>query len=129
MLNVIGGDLGLLILRLSMGSMMFFSHGLGKLLNFSTYSQTFPDPLGIGSTVSLVLCVVAEFFAPLLLSIGFASRVAALILAVNMFVAGVIIHAPDPFAKKELAFLYLTFALCLFLTGPGKYSVDSKIKG
>jgi putative oxidoreductase len=129
MLNAIGCDVGLLILRLSVSALMFFGHGLGKITNFSTYAETFPDPLGVGSTVSLSLCIVAEFFAPLLLSIGFATRVAALIFAVNMFVAGVIIHSPDPFAKKEMALLYLAFAVALFFTGPGKYSVDQKIKG
>ena len=44
----VGGSLGLLLLRVSVGGMMLFAHGWGKLTSFAERSSSFPDPLGIG---------------------------------------------------------------------------------
>jgi putative oxidoreductase len=44
-----------------------------------------------------------------------------------MIVAALIIHAPDAFEKKELAFHYLLTYLFLLVAGPGKYSIDHLI--
>ena len=41
-----------------------------------------------------------------------------------MLVAIFVAHASDPWAKKELAFMYLVPALTLLLTGPGRFSLD-----
>jgi putative oxidoreductase len=41
-----------------------------------------------------------------------------------MFVAAFITHIADPFAKKEVAILYLLFYIALLITGSGKYSID-----
>ena len=51
-------DGALLFLRLFIGGMML-SHGWAKLASFSTLSATFPDPLGVGSTLSLLLILFA----------------------------------------------------------------------
>lgn len=64
------GSLGLLILRVGLGSLMLFGHGLGKLLSFSERAGDFADPLGVGSTTSLVLTILAEFFCSVLLILG-----------------------------------------------------------
>ncbi len=116
-------DLGLLVLRLGASGMMLM-HGWGKLSAFSTLMHDFPDPIGVGSTVSLVLAVFAEFFCSIALAIGVQSRWVTIPLVVTMLVAVVIIHGNDPFHKKELAALYLVGFVTLFLTGPGKYSFD-----
>ena len=52
-------DGALLFLRLFIGGMML-SHGWTKLATFSVLSATFPDPLGVGSTLSLLLILFAE---------------------------------------------------------------------
>ena len=49
-------DGALLFLRLFIGGMIL-SHGWTKLATFSVLSATFPDPLGVGSTLSLLLYV------------------------------------------------------------------------
>ena len=61
-------DLGLLILRVSIAGMMFMAHGWGKLTEFTIRAPYFPDPIGLGGTVSLALAVFAEFFCVLLIS-------------------------------------------------------------
>lgn len=43
--------------------LLLMSHGIAKLQNFEALSATFPDPLGVGSRVSLVLAVSGRSFA------------------------------------------------------------------
>lgn len=40
--------------------LLLMSHGIAKLQNFEALSATFPDPLGVGSRVSLVLAVLGR---------------------------------------------------------------------
>ncbi len=49
----------LLAARIIFGGLLM-SHGIAKLQNFEALSATFPDPLGVGSRVSLVLAVFGE---------------------------------------------------------------------
>jgi putative oxidoreductase len=119
-------DFGLLVLRVGTSATMFFAHGLPKLMNFGELSERFGDPFGLGSGVSLSMCIMAEFFSSIFLAIGFASRWAALLLVINMTVVVTWAHAGDPFQRKELGLIYLISFLALFFTGPGKYSVDHR---
>jgi putative oxidoreductase len=118
-------DIGLLILRVSFGGMMLVAHGWGKLVGFAELSQKFPDPIGVGSTLSLSLAVGAEVFCALAIVLGLFTRLAAIPLIVTMLVAAFVIHADDPWAKKEFALLYLLPFLSLVFTGAGKYSLDA----
>lgn len=122
-------DLGLLLLRLTMAGFMLFAHGLPKVLAFTEKSATFRDPLGLGSEVSLALAVFAELVCSALVFAGFYTRYALVPLIVTMAVAGFIVHAPDPFAKQELALMYAAVFVTLMLTGPGRFSVDGLRKG
>ncbi|MDA9951079.1 DoxX family protein [Oligoflexaceae bacterium] len=120
-------NIGLLVLRLGMAGMMFFGHGLGKLWNFTQASGKFPDPLGIGSELSLSAAVFGEFFCSIALILGFMTRYASIPFVSTMLVAAFIQHGADPFAEKEKALLYLVGGVVLFFCGPGKFSVDAKM--
>ncbi len=122
-------SLGLLILRVIFAGTMAINHGLPKLFDFSNKMYTFPDPIGIGSTLSLSLAVSAEFLCAIALILGIFTRVLALPLIATMAVAFFIVHAHDPFAKKEMAFLYMMAFSSIFCAGAGKYSVDSIFRG
>lgn len=118
-------NLALLILRLGFGGMMLIRHGIPKLDKLSN-PEGFPDPLGIGSMPSLILCLVGEFLAPILLIIGLKTKLAAIPAAITMAVAAFIVHGSDPLAKKEMALLYLFAFIVIFLAGPGSISVDGR---
>jgi putative oxidoreductase len=119
------GSLGLLILRVVAGGMILLGHGWPKLMRFSDLSSRFPDPLGLGSTtLSLSLLLFAEVFCAAAVILGFATRLVAIPLVFAMLVAAFIIHADDPWQKKEFALLYALPFLTLICTGPGKFSVD-----
>ncbi|KPM33526.1 DoxX family protein [Croceitalea dokdonensis DOKDO 023] len=119
-------QLGLALLRIIPSSFMIFAHGLGKFQKLIAGDFTFADPIGIGPAPSLFLAVVGEVVAPLLIIVGFKTRLAAIPAFITMFVAAFITHGTDPFGKKELALLYAVFFLVIFLVGPGKYSIDKK---
>ena len=122
-------DVGLLILRLSVGLLMAFSHGLGKVQKFFTADPIqFPDPIGLGPAFSLALAGGAEFFLSLFLVVGFLTRISTIPLIITMLVAIVIFHADDPFGKKEFGMLFLFPYITLLLTGPGRFSIDSMLK-
>lgn len=122
-------DLGLLALRLGIGGMMLLGHGWPKLAKFSALAGKFPDPLGVGSQLSLVMAVFGEVVCAALLMLGLLTRLAAIPFLITMVVAVVMVHGGDPWAKKELALLYALPALTLLLTGPGGLSVDAWRRG
>ena len=117
-------DIAYLILRLSFGLSMVFAHGLPKLNNYSNLMNSFPDPLGLGNSLSLGLAIFAEVFCAALVTLGLYTRIAAANLLITMLVAVFIFHASDPWAKMELGFLYATAYVVLMLTGAGKLSLD-----
>ncbi len=122
-------DLGLLLFRVSISLFMMFGHGWGKLNRLLSGGEIkFFDPFGLGSTISMGLAVFAEFFVALLVALGLFTRFGSLALIITMFIAGVIYHFEDPFGMKEKALMYLAGYLLLFLTGPGKYSLQALVK-
>jgi putative oxidoreductase len=117
-------DYAVAFFRIAISAMML-THGVPKLLMlFSGSEIMFADPIGFGMGFSLALVVSAEFLSSILLILGLFTRVAASILTINMFVAAVIFHANDPFAQKELAFMFLTAYIFLVIVGSGKISMD-----
>ena len=111
------------ILRLSLGGTMLIAHGLPKLLNFSTKSSTFPDPLGVSPKLSLSLTIFSEVICSLFIILGLKVRLTSIPLIITMAVAAFVIHAGQPWNKQELAFIYLWGFICLFFTGGGKYAL------
>ncbi|MGK0386813.1 MAG: putative oxidoreductase [Patiriisocius sp.] len=117
--------IGLLFLRISFSGMML-THGIPKLMRLIQGNMEFGDPLGIGATPSFILTVLAEAICPLLIIIGFKTRLASIPVIITMAVAAFLVHGADPIATKEKAVLYLFAFLAIALLGPGKHSVDRK---
>lgn len=117
-------SIGLLLLRVIVGVFMM-THGFGKLkMLLGPGEIQFADPIGIGLELSLILAVFAEFFCSILLILGLGTRLAAIPLMITMMVAGFVVHSADPFQVKEFALLYGVVFTALFITGPGRYSLD-----
>ncbi len=121
-------DLSLLILRVTVGTFMFFQHGWPKILGFSSKMDSFPDPIGLGSTISLALTVFAEGLCSILLVLGLLTRFAVWPLIIVMLVAIFVVHAKDPWASRELACLYAAAFCAVGALGPGSISLDRFFK-
>lgn len=117
----------LLFLRLGIGALML-THGLSKLQRLLGGGEiTFADPLGIGAVPSLVAATLAEVVGSILIMLGLGTRLASISLIFTMAVAVFMVHANDPFARKELGLIYLLVYIVLLIMGSGKYSVDRYI--
>ena len=121
------GDIGHLFFRVSIAAMMS-THGYGKLMSYSERADSFPDPLGVGSSFSMALAVFAEFFCSLALLVGIGTRFVSIPLIITMTVAAFVIHSGDPCGERELALVYLTCFIYFALAGGGKFSLDTLIK-
>ena len=117
--------IGLLLLRIGFSGMML-THGIPKLMQLVQGNMEFGDPIGIGSSLSLILVVIGEAICPLLIIIGYKTRLATIPTIITMAVAAFIVHADDPFGTKEKALMYLCVFIVIALTGAGKYSVERK---
>ena len=119
-------DTGLLILRVTFGLSLCILHGWGKAVNFSQMAAHFPDPLHIGSRFTLLFSILSDLVSSLLVAMGLATRWAALIIAINTGAAFFLVHkaALSGPHNGELPLLYCAWALAIFFTGPGRFSVD-----
>ena len=113
----------LLALRLLFGGLLL-SHGIQKWTNFESMSAAFPDPLGVGHSVSLGLAIFGELFCSIGFILGALYRLAMIPMIFTMIVAFFVVHANDVFAVKELAFIYLVVFILMYIAGPGKFSID-----
>ncbi len=117
-------DFTLLLIRVCVAAFML-THGYPKLTKLLSGGEIlFADPFGAGATLSLAMVVFAEFFCSILVGIGFATRIAVIPLMVTMSTVAFVVHSSDPFARKELALVYLLIYLFLLVAGSGKFSVD-----
>ena len=87
----------LLAARIVFG-LLLMSHGIAKLQNFEALSATFPDPLGVGGRVSLMLAVFGEVVCSAGCVVGLFYRLALIPMAFTMCVAFFAVHGGDTFA-------------------------------
>lgn len=119
-------SIGLLALRVAFGCFMLV-HGMQKAMGFSSMSESFPDPIGLGNQLSLIMAIGAEVGCSILLILGLGTRLAVIPLAFTMIVALFVIHTADPWKVKELAAVFLTVYAVIFVTGPGRFSLDAAL--
>ncbi len=121
-------DLGKLVLRLTLAAVLLF-HGVAKMINGVGPIAGMVTNAGLPSQLAY-LVFVGEVLAPILLAIGVWTRMAALVVVVNMLVAVMLVHRGD-FLKitssggwaLELQAFYLFVALAIVFLGAGRYSM------
>lgn len=125
--------LGLLILRSGIGLLMLF-HGVNKLINGVDGLQAMMSNNHLPG-FSAYGVYLGEVIAPLMLIIGYRSKIASLLMIATMLVAIFMVHSAEitQLGKNgqwaiELPMLFLTGALAIFFLGGGNYAVSSKNK-
>ena len=119
--------MALFLLRLFPSLFMALLHGLAKFNKMDILINRFPDPIGLGSAVSLYLVIFAELGCSILLMLGLYTRLATIPLIITMSVAAFVFHINDPISKIELPVMYLTIYVVLFIMGPGKYALKGPV--
>ena len=117
--------IGLFLLRFTFSAVML-SHGIPKILNLIQGTLMKSDPIGIGVLATTILVVIAEAISPMLIIVGYKTRLASIPVIITMGVAAFIVHGADPISMKEKALLFLFGFLAIALLGAGKHSVDRK---
>lgn len=117
----------LVIARIVFG-FMFMSHGITKWIIFKDMTETFPDPIGLGPTLSFWLVILAEILCSFGFILGALFRFSLIPMIFTMCVALLFVHAGDPLSKMEPAITYLTIFVLMFFSGPGDFSVDVIMK-
>jgi putative oxidoreductase len=121
-------DTGKLILRVSLGVMMLL-HGIAKITGGADGIIGMVEKTGLPGVFGY-LVYVGEVAAPLLLIIGLWTRLAALVVAINMGVAIALVHMGELFTLTkqggwalELQGMFLFAAIAVALLGAGRFSV------
>ena len=124
-------DLGLLVLRMSVGILMLI-HGIAKLDGGIHFIISMLESKGIPSFLAYGV-LVGEVLAPIAIIIGFRTRISSSILAFNCLVAILLAHQNDILSLSphggwaaELIGLYLFGAIALIFTGGGKYAISNR---
>ncbi len=126
-------SLGLFILRVSTGFLILL-HGIAKLKKGISGIEKMLADQGIpGFLANLVF--LGEVIAPILMIIGWRTRIASLFVGVTMVVAVWLRHLEDINQLNrgggwaiELPALFFFASLTLFITGGGKYAVSHNKK-
>ena len=117
-----GISLLILIMRVIFG-VLFFTHGLDKMMNFNELVQNYPSIIGLGSYMTLMVTIFCEFCCSLFLISGLLVRIMTIPMIIAMGVAFFDVHdAMMP--EGELALIYFIMFIVLFVTGPGRFSID-----
>lgn len=117
-----GISLLILIMRVIFG-VLFFTHGLDKMMNFNELVQNYPSIIGLGSYMTLMVTIFCEFCCSLFLISGLLVRIMTIPMIIAMGVAFFDVHdAMIP--EGELALIYFIMFIVLFVTGPGRFSID-----
>ena len=117
-----GVSLLILVVRIVFG-VLFFTHGLDKMMNFTELVNVYPSVLGFGSYMTLMVTIFCEFCCSLFLIAGLLVRLMTVPMIIAMGVAFFDIH-DALLPEGELALIYLIVFIILFITGPGCFSVD-----
>lgn len=125
--TTVAQSLLLLVARIIFG-FMFMSHGIAKWIMFNNATETFPDPIGLGATLSFWLAIFAEILCTFGFILGALFRLSLIPMIFTMCVALLFVHASDPLSKMEPAITYLTIFGLMFFSGPGDFSVDVIMK-
>ena len=117
----------LLIARIVFG-ILLMNHGIQKWTNFQELSAVFPDPLGVGSPLSLGLAIFGELACSMAFIIGFLFR-GKRVITMNYKKGNS--HCKHHWYHSqtiELAFVYLVVFILIYIIGSGKFAVDRWIR-
>jgi len=125
--------IGILLLRVSIASTMLI-YGISKLVYGIDFISGLIAQYGLPPFLSYGV-YVGEIMAPILIIMGYRTKLAGLVFAINCFVATLMVQLPNLFKLNEFGgweigplFIYTLFGIALFLIGAGKYSVSTNNK-
>ncbi len=124
-------DFGKLLLRLTFGILMLF-HGVAKINHGVDWIYNLLEAKGLPGFIAYG-AFIGEIIAPILIIIGYFTRPAAMIYAVNIIVATLLVGIGKFFTLTqvgawglEIEAIYTLAGFCIMFLGAGKYSLSNK---
>lgn len=123
-------DIGKLILRLTLGSMILF-HGIFKVIHGVGAIKAMLSSSGLPEILAYGV-YVGELIAPIFIILGLYARVASLVLAFNMLTAMFLAYGFSLSLAKygglaiESPLMFFMMSILVVVLGSGKYSVNNK---
>lgn len=100
-------------------------HGIQKLLDIPNTQNAFIN-MGLTSELAILVSLL-EFIGGLVILFGVFTRIAAILLAINMIGAVLLTLSMGFTNGYELGLLYLSIMITLILTGPGDLSIEKNL--
>lgn len=123
-------ETGLFIHRAIISVLIPF-HGIASMSSDYSFIKSLLSGIGLPEFIAYTV-FITEIVAPILILIGYRTRLASVILASHMLIAILLGHTSDIFTLNqfggwglELQGLYLFGAISLIFLGAGKYAVSS----
>ncbi|WP_051516753.1 DoxX family protein [Herbaspirillum sp. RV1423] len=116
-------DIGLLFLRVAGSFMLFYVHGLPKVLHYAHELKQIEDPFGFGPQLSLWAAILAEFVCPLLIAAGLFTRLACLPIVGVLLIAMFAVHPDWSIAEGQFGWLLLVIFMSIAICGPGRWRI------
>lgn len=124
-------DVGKLILRLALGVCVLL-HGVAKITGGVSGIGAMLSAAGLPAVLAYGV-YIGEVIAPLLVILGFYSRIGAWIIVINMIFALGLAHMSELFSLSstggwaiELQVMFLFSAVAVALIGPGRFALNAK---
>lgn len=122
-------DIGKLVLRVMLAALILF-HGIAKVIGGVGPISGMLAKAGMPPELAY-LVYAGEVIAPLLVLFGIWTRIAALVIAINMVVAVLLVHTGEFFSLSktggwtlELQGMFFASALAVAFLGAGRYSAS-----
>ena len=121
-------DLGKLFIRLTLGGLLLF-HGIAKLLNGVGFIEGELASHGLPTFLAYGV-YVGEIIAPLMVILGYQTRIGALLIIFNMLFAIILVHGNELLSlgrsggwALELQGMFLFGALAMMFLGSGRTAI------
>ena len=124
-------DIAKLLLRLNLGILMLF-HGVAKITGGIGWLPKMLEAQGMPGWFSYGV-YAGEVLAPVLVILGWYSRIGSGLIALNMVFAVALAHRADVLTLNrgggwalELQAFFLVTAIALAIMGPGRYAINRR---
>ena len=111
-------------------STLFLIEGINKIFNYEGTIQ-YMENFGVSEYLAIP-AIILEILFPLLLIIGYHTKIAALVMAIFTIVVAIIFHTNfDDHMQFITFFKDIAIAggfIIIFVNGPGRFSLDYKLK-
>ncbi|MCO6148645.1 DoxX family protein [Flavobacterium sp. NRK1] len=117
-------NFAILFFRVAVATELLIVHGLKKIGIGVAMPEVIPNPLGFPEAFNNFVAIAANVYLPILVILGFLTRLAALPALAVTATGYFVMHGHDSLAERDIPFMFSISLLMIIMLGGGKYSLD-----